>query len=423
MKQRNILGFFLAFAMILGLAATAFAYSSLVIPGVTYYDPAKAQGCFTLIDGNGLKLIDMNGNVVHDWTPFLKHNNGNQRGLLLPNGHVLAMRRAPSAVQPGVPFIYELDWDGNLVWSYEGTQRANPHHDVRRLDNGNTLTLIRDQRTAAEVAVMGIKDFPGNEWFSPMRRTGVGIAGDKIIEVTPANEIVWEWSTFDDPWFDINRFSPIDTVLDWVHCNTCSILPENKWYDAGDVRFRPGNIILNPRNFDEFVIIDKETRRVVWSHQSDFQGGLAHPHEPIMIEKGLPGAGNILVFDNGLFPKNRDHSGQSYILEINPREKEIVWIYGAENFYSNVGAVQHRLPNGNTFIVETTTGRLFQVTPAGEIVWEWIGDRNPVISRTGAYPYDYCPQFANLPKSEIPVSLPAGARPMPRMSVGSSAGG
>jgi len=37
-----------------------------------------------------------------------------------------------------------------------------------------------------------------------------------------------------------------------------------------------------------------------------------------MIEKGLPGAGNIMLFDNGLFPKHRSHNGQTFIIELDP---------------------------------------------------------------------------------------------------------
>ena len=31
-----------------------------------------------------------------------------------------------------------------------------------------------------------------------------------------------------------------------------------------------------------------------------------------------------------------------------------------------------RLPNGNTLICEGDTGRLFEVTSAGELVWEYV---------------------------------------------------
>jgi len=107
-------------------------------------------------------------------------------------------------------------------------------------------------------------------------------------------------------------------------------------------------------------------------------------------------------------------------LEINPIDKEVVWLYGATNFFSTAGAVQERMPNGNTVIVETFTGRVFQVTPAGEIVWEWMGLRPAEIFRMSTYGYDYCPQFASLPRSEVAVPLPPNVRPLPMMEVGTS---
>lgn len=60
-----------------------------------------------------------------------------------------------------------------------------------------------------------------------------------------------------------------------------------------------------------------------------------------------------------------------------------------------LGAVQcgvRRLPNGNTPISEAVSGRNFQVTPTGEIVWEV---RNPHWTcRQHRYPYSYCPKIA-----------------------------
>ena len=41
-------------------------------------------------------------------------------------------------------------------------------------------------------------------------------------------------------------------------------------------------------------------------------------------------------------------------------------------FYSAVISSAQRLWTGNTFIVEGTTGRVFEVTPEGQIVWEYI---------------------------------------------------
>jgi hypothetical protein len=72
-----------------------------------------------------------------------------------------------------------------------------------------------------------------------------------------------------------------------------------------------------------------------------------------MIEKGLPGAGNIIFFDNGLFTRHRTHTGQSFVIELNPVTKEIVWIYETEGyanikFFSKTMGSQKRLPNQDT---------------------------------------------------------------------------
>ena len=51
------------------------------------------------------------------------------------------------------------------------------------------------------------------------------------------------------------------------------------------------------------------------------------------------------------------------------------WIYRAdppEAFYGSFISGAHRLPNGNTFICEGPQGRLFEVTPEGDTVWEYV---------------------------------------------------
>jgi hypothetical protein len=71
--------------------------------------------------------------------------------------------------------------------------------------------------------------------------------------------------------------------------------------------------------------------------------------------------------------------GGSRVLEIDPVKQQIVWEYTGSNsdrpewtFHSSFISDARRLPNGNTFIDEGMNGRFFQVTPAGEIVWEHV---------------------------------------------------
>ncbi len=88
--------------------------------------------------------------------------------------------------------------------------------------------------------------------------------------------------------------------------------------------------------------------------------------------------GNVLVFDNGL---NRSNTFMTFsrVLEIDPSSNEVVWKYldrsSAGSLYSPIVSSAQRLPNGNTLILEGLWGRMFQVTPEGEIVWEYINPR------------------------------------------------
>ena len=65
----------------------------------------------------------------------------------------------------------------------------------------------------------------------------------------------------------------------------------------------------------------------------------------------------------------------SRIHEINPKTKEVVWEYKGSppyTFHSPFISGMERLANGNTLICEGQWGRLFEVTNAGEIVWDYV---------------------------------------------------
>ena len=91
------------------------------------------------------------------------------------------------------------------------------------------------------------------------------------------------------------------------------------------------------------------------------------------------------------------------------QEAEIVWSYAADGFLSRFASGVQRLPNGNTLITEGDPGRLIEVRPDGEVVWEFVnpktrlglirqGDRSDpnsatldrnVLFRVRKYPPDY----------------------------------
>ena len=131
-----------------------------------------------------------------------------------------------------------------------------------------------------------------------------------------------------------------------------------------------------------------------------------------MIPKGCPGEGHILIFDNGASPwKDLGHAGMSYVLEVNPMTKDLVWVYNdGLRFHSTYTSSAQRLPNGNTLICESAARRVFEVTPECETVWEYVGGG----PRSYRYAYDYCPQAAALghPR-EVSVTPPEDLRIAP----------
>ena len=152
-------------------------------------------------------------------------------------------------------------------------------------------------------------------------------------------------------------------------------------------------------------------------------------HDPHLIAEGLPGAGNLLMFDNqgeaGLPTATLKLFVGSRALEIDPVKQQIVWEYtGSDSdapewsFYSSFISNVDRLPNGNTFIDEGMNGRFLQITPAGEIVWEYVspyfgpqpfGPAGKKVQANAVYraqpvPYDWAP--AGTPHGEQAVVSP-----------------
>ncbi len=379
--------------------------------GTTLYRPKLCANGYFLVFGNSrelpIRLMDMNGRVIRRWELDDSISSlGTGRVHLLRNGHILVQRGSMISEDGSID---EYDWEGNLVWRYipqvkiPHERLMGPHHDVWRKDNGNTLVICREA-----VPEKYLKEVREPTWQNQT------ICGDTIQEINRDGDVVWEWNSHGH--LDINHYRLLaspewhagahnSTVVDWTHVNTVRDIPENPWYDQGDRRFRPGNVMISPRQLDTVYIIDRKTGDIVWEYSGDYFGGLSGQHEPYMIPKGLPGAGNVMIFDNGASPwKDLGHAGKSYVLEVNPMTKELEWVYDKGlNFHSTYTSSAQRLWNGNTLICESVADRVFQVTPEGKTVWEHIA-KTP---RSYMYPYDYCPQTTALGEPDhVPVTPP-----------------
>lgn len=288
-------------------------------------------------------LIDIDGREVHRWSYRQGHTW--HYAEMLPNGHLVAIIKESENQFPGR--ILELDFESRLVWKAD----VPAHHDFERLNNGNTLVVCREYIT--------------NELIRPGK-----LKSDFIIELTQDLKIVWEWHS-DRHIREIAGLVPLQFPLadrDWGHMNTVESLPDTPAADK-DSRFKAGNILFSCRNIDTIGLIDKQSGRVVWAWGP---GVLDKQHMPTTLPNG-----HILIYDNGC------KSRRTRIIELEPISKKIVWQYEAvppESFYSPTRGSNQRLPNGNTFIAESDSGRLFEVTPNGEIVWEFL---NPDLMADG----------------------------------------
>jgi hypothetical protein len=333
---------------------------------VEIYGPERASNGYTLalFRGRVPMLMDMNGRVVHSWSEARARS----RVRLLEDGSLLAIGLGRT--------IRRYDWDGDLVWELRLEEKI-PHHDVIRLANGNTMVLVRAR----------------------------GSRTDDLLEVDDSGTIVWEWPSGEHlaPYFDRTAVRRRDVT----HINSVQELPANRLFRQGDRRFRPGNLLLSARNLNAVFLIDRETGEVVWH----FDEALDMQHEALMIGPGLPGQGNILVFNNGY--GNRYEYRKSSVIEVDPRTKSIVWSYSSNGFFSPTGGAEQPLANGNVLVSSSRGRRAFEVTRSGRIVWQWAPPFEP--KRPQRYPYDYCPQMASLgrPKEE-PVQPPDGYRHIDR---------
>ena len=179
-------------------------------------------------------------------------------------------------------------------------------------------------------------------------------------EVTPAGETAWEWHAWEKMEIEAFPLNANSSRKEFAHCNACAELPN-------------GDIMLSFRRFSVIAIVDKKTKKLRWHMQDDAWG---QQHDCEMLENG-----NILFFANGLHVPGGGVVA-SRVIELNPETREIEWEYkGAPPFTCfspNISGSQ-RLWSGNTLICEGISGRIFEVTPGCEIVWEFV---NPWFGKT-----------------------------------------
>jgi predicted amidohydrolase len=316
--------------------------------GVTLRKREKCDDGYRLYSSRGTEtahLIDLDGREVHRWS--YPQGTTWHYAEMQPDGNLVAIVKDV--------MILELDWDSKLIWQ----AKLRAHHDFARLRNDHTLVVSRRPLT--------------NPWTKSGKLTC-----DVLVELTPDKRAVWQWKV-EEHAEEIARLVPLkipppERFGDWPHVNTIEVLPDGP-AARKDPRFGAGNLLFCGRHIDTIGVIDRQTGKVVWAWGP---GELLGPHMPTMLPNG-----HLLVYDNGCNRSVRVR-GYTRVVELDPITEKIVWQYQADppaHFFSRARGSNQRLPNGNTLIAESDPGRFFEVTPAGEMVWEFY---TPDLNRNGS---------------------------------------
>ncbi len=397
-----------------------------VFDGLTLYGTINSKTTY---------LIDTAGQRVNTWS---SNYTCAYMAYLLPDSTIWRTDVYSGAVMRGAAYgglIQQYDWNGNIIksfiWSNANHQQ---HHDICPMPNGHILLISWERKTAAEARAMGRQNIYSDIW------------PDEVIEYDPETDsVVWEWHFWDHLIQDVDSTKPnygvvsehpelLDINLgsimggDWMHCNTI------------DYNAERDEIILTSHNLHEIYVIDHSTTTEEarghtggrhgkggdiiyrWGNPQNYDRGNSNDqrffvvHGANWIRPGMPGAGDIIVLNNGDRPGNSND--YSEIIQITPPldSNDHYYIHSDSAFgpsnptwsYSNPGSfyAQHlggayRLPNGNTFAILGTTGRFVEVDSNGQVVWNY--NAGGQIGRAMKYPRDFSSEIKET--NESPSSL------------------
>jgi hypothetical protein len=317
--------------------------------GVVEFDAAAAQAGYNYVvyEHCRAEIVDMQGNVIHKW----KHRKCFRWGktALLPDGSLITEGQLTAATPKNRygRFMARLTMASKVVWKVP----APVHHAAISIPGDKFLTLTLRKRGVPTI-------------YGPKVR----IVDNGIATYNNNGDLIEEISLFDilDKPSDLFSFQPVKPndlyfkkASDLLHANSIELM-EHSSLSASSPIYRAGNLLICVRNQDTIAILDKSKKTLLWAWG---RGELMQPHDARLLESG-----NILVFDNGAV---RDYSR---VVEVDPRTNRIVWTYQddpPERFFSITQGANQRLQNGNTLITESTEGHVFEITPAGQKVWEF----------------------------------------------------
>ena len=409
------------------------------------------DAAFSWHNANRIYLVDGDGETVHEWESAPYQPEGSvayllENGLLLRTASSYDWIHSEEYPVGAAGTVQLLDWDSNVVWEYEMDVPGKHviHHDVDYMPNGNILAIAYTAFSLEEARAMG--------WDAEYPQDVDTIWLDKIVELRPdlddgSTELVWQWNSWDhlvqDAFPDRANFGDVESAIGKIDINYLrdgyTLFNRGQLHHVNSVDYNPqlDQIVLSSATYGELWFIDHSTTMTEaagdsggrygrggdliyrWGNPLPTKSGslddatLYWQHDVHWISDGLPGAGNIAIYNNGT---KRNLQGRhdpelfmdfqnSYteLLEVRferdgigrydaDSEPEIVWSWNSdagEDYYSPFMSGYDRLPNGNTIFVNAHNKRIIEVTTEGERVLDYRIPHNGRMYRVYKYPRDY----------------------------------
>ena len=378
----------------------------------------NGQILFSPLYGETTYLIDNTGSLNHTWPSSYTPGAATY---WLGNGTILRTIRVGFSSHGGAGGgVQIVAWNGAVTWDFRyNTNGYLSHHDIKMLPNGDVIMIAWETKTKNQAIAAG-----RNPSTIPMNT----FMPDHVIEVKPtgptSGEIVWEWHAWDHLIQDFDsskaNYGVVEDHPELIDINYGEFfMGDDDWLHSNSIDYNQqfDQIALSVHNFGEIWVIDHSTTTEEAASHSGGNGGkggdllyrwgnpeaygagtssdqkLFGQHDTAWIKPGLPGAGHILIFNNGL---NRPGGQYSSVDEIAPPvdaqgnyylepgsaygPEDLNWTYKASppsSFYAYYISGAERLKGGDTLICDGVAGKFFEVTPDAATVWQW----------TNPYPY------------------------------------
>ncbi len=389
--------------------------------GLVRRDSAASEGytLFSPLLGKTTYLIDNDGREVHRWEADYRPG---VSAYILPEGWLLrtaslrgiAQTRFADAGGLGGR-IEALEWDGRVIWSYElANDDRHLHHDIEPLYvEKRVLALAWEYHSPEEARAAG---------RDTTRIPEGGVWSEVIMELKPRPQsgasVVWEWRVWDHlvQDFDSTKANYAPSVADepgridinygnegedWLHINAIAYDPVHD------------QVAFSVQSFSEVWVVDHSTTTAEaadttggqygkggdllyrWGNPAAYKRGgleaqtLFRQHDPQFIPTGRPGAGNLLIFNNGPGRIGDDYASVDEVVlprladgsfpDPEPGEpwgpEAPVWTYTlpepTDTYASYISGVQ-RLLNGNTLYCDGPNGAFGEVDSSGVEVWRYV---------------------------------------------------